>query len=342
MMNNIKKLLAATLAVAASVYASERVYLAPVDMVGLNQNFAAPSEKLMNAYIEDDGRFVLVNHSEEDSIKAGDRDAANKKAIEKNCSKFIIAEFTRLGENVITSFKLYDVNNESPVWTDRLKAKNPDDFDPIIQRVARNIGTKRKAVDDDDIFSVTEQETKSPKKKGISAYYGLKIVGELSLNPAAEMDAGLGFFMFYDAKNILFGFDWTMSNLTESEDRSRFTDIALNLYYPFGTKNITPFIGGGLAYSWRTAYLDTDGIKDRDGKRIDKEYEANGLSMDLGGGIIFNRASRVMVILQANYFVDFFATPEVELKETKQGFDVVKNKNYMNGFKFSLGLALGF
>ena len=145
MMNNIKKLLAATLAVAASVYASERVYLAPFDMVGLNQNFAAPSEKLMNAYIEDDGRFILVNHSEEDSIKAGDRDAANKKAIEKNCSKFIIAEFTRLGENVITSFKLYDVNNESPVWTDRLKAKNPDDFDPIIQRVARNIGTKRKA-----------------------------------------------------------------------------------------------------------------------------------------------------------------------------------------------------
>ena len=98
----IKKILAASLALAASIYATERVYMAPFNMIGLNENFALPAEKLLNTYIEDNKNFILLNYTEQDSVKAGDRVAANKKAIEKNCSKFIIAEFTRLGENVMS------------------------------------------------------------------------------------------------------------------------------------------------------------------------------------------------------------------------------------------------
>ena len=203
----IKKILAASLALAASIYATERVYMAPFNMIGLNENFALPAEKLLNTYIEDNKNFILLNYTEQDSVKAGDRVAANKKAIEKNCSKFIIAEFTRLGENVITSFKLYDVNNETAVWSDRLKAKNPDDFDPIIQRVARNIGTDKKATDDDDIYSVTEQETKVRRKKSMSSYIGGQITSMVPVNPNAKFEGGFGLFVLYDARNCLFGFD---------------------------------------------------------------------------------------------------------------------------------------
>ena len=256
-MNCIKKFFAATLALAASIYATERVYLAPFSMVGLNEDFGIAAEKLMNAYIDDNGRYVLVNHSEDDSVKVGDRESINQKAIEKNCTKFIMAEFTRLGENVITSFKLYDINNENVVWSDRLKAKNPDDFDPIIQRVARNIGTTKKATNDDDIYSVTEQETKKPRKKGVTSYWGGKIVGSLPLNPSeAKMDAGLGFFVLYDARDLLFGFDWTMSNLGESNDKPTLIDLTLSAFYPFTSSNISPFAGGGLSYSWRYTYYN--------------------------------------------------------------------------------------
>ena len=38
-MNCFKKFLVATLAFAASIYAAERVYLAPFSMVGLNEDF---------------------------------------------------------------------------------------------------------------------------------------------------------------------------------------------------------------------------------------------------------------------------------------------------------------
>ena len=329
MMRSIKKILAASLALAASVYAAERVYLAPFNMIGLNENFALPSEKLMSTYIEDNDKFVLVNYTEQDSIKAGDREAANKKAIEKKCSKFIFAEFTRIGETVITSFKLYDVNNESAVWSDRLKAKTPDDFDPIIQRVARNIGTKNKAVDDDDIYSVTEQETKSPKKKGLSSYIGGQITGMLSVNPKARFDAGFGIFLLYDAKNCLFGFDWSINNLDSKKSRSpTLSSLTLSAYYPFGTKNITPFIGGGLSYSRRTLELDTYSYKD------DDDIVASGMTGELGGGVILNRASRVMFVAQAKYFVDFFESP-TKIRDGK-----VK-EYYQNGLKLSLGLGFG-
>lgn len=349
MMNNIKKLLAASLALAASIYAAERVYLAPFNMVGLNESFALPAEKLMNAYIEDDNRFVLVNYTEEDSIKAGDRDAANKKAIEKKCSKFIMAEFTRLGENVITSFKLYDVNNESPIWNDRLKAKNPDDFDPIIQRVARNIGTKNKAVDDDDILSVTAQETKKLRKKSISSYLGAQVSLVTELNPDVQCDGGLGFFLFYDARNFLFSLNWSMNNIdAKGTSRPRLSALSLSGYYPFGTKNITPFIGGGLAYSRRTLDIDVDGF-DSD------EYDmtSSGVSVELGGGIIFNRASRIMFIADAKYFIDCFKSPflkSINEKKTNSNdsyyryqkeYDIKSQNNYLTGFKFSLGLAFG-
>ena len=337
-MNCFKTFFVAALAFAVSIYATERVYLAPFSMVGLNEDFGIAAEKLMNAYIDDNGRYVLVNYTEDDSVKVGDRESANKLAKDKNCTKFILAEFTRLGENVITSFKLYDVNNETPVWSDRLKAKNPDDFDPIIQRVAKNIGTKRKATNDDDIYTVTEQETKNPKKKGVTSYWGGKIVGSLPLNPSeAKMDAGLGAFVLYDAKELLFGFDWSMSNLGDTDDRTTLIDLTLSAFYAFNTSNISPFAGGGLSYSMRT----------NNDRRIDGHYvddaEANGISLQFGGGFLFNRASRVMFITQVNYFIDLFETPFIDVeKDAKGSFTVVEKKHYMNGFKFSLGLAIGF
>ena len=336
MKSNVKRMLGALLILVSTIYATERVYLAPFSMIGLNENFALPAEKLMNAYIEDNGRYILVNHTEEDSIKIGDRESANKIAIQKNCSKFILAEFTRLGENVITSFKLYDVNNESPVWSDRLKAKNPDDFDPIIQRVARNIGSTKKATDDSDIYSVTEQETKNPKKKGVSSYWGAKIMGALPLNPSeAKMDAGLGLFVLYDARELLFGFDWTMSNLGEDKNKTTLVDLALSVFYPFMSTNITPYAGGGLAYCWRT----NEGID-----RPSSEKTKSGLSLDLGGGVIFNRASRVMFMAQITYFIDFFETVFIKEVKDKNGYieGLETDKHYMNGFKFGLGLAIGF
>lgn len=336
-MNKLKLLIGIALIFAASLYAKERVYLAPFSMVGLKEDYALVTERLMNAYIEDNGRFILVLHSDEDSAKVSNLKDANAKAIEKNCTKIIMAEFTRVGENVITSFKLYDINKDAPIWSDRLKAANPDDFDPIIQRVARNIGTKHKATNDDDIYTVTEQETKKLKKKSINTYIGLNVVGALTFSPN-NGNGGLGLFAFYDAQNMFFSLDFSVTNLSEVQNEPSLIDLTLSLYYPFGTSNITPFAGGSISYSTRYTNTLTHVIDGEDDI-------GNGVSLRFGGGAVFNRASRILLIAQINYFIDLFETQFYEIKrdeDCKNEHDRTKEKKRIHGLRLSLGLAFGF
>ena len=330
-MNTLKTLLMAIFVFTAIIFAQERVYLAPFSMIGVNEDLGVAAEKLMNAYIDENGRYVLVNYAEDDSVTAGDYESINKAAIQKNCTKFIIAEFTRLGQNIITSFKLYDVNNEQPVWSDRLKAANPDDFDPIIQRVARNIGSKKKATDDSDIYTVTEQETKQPRKKGVSSYFGLNIVGDLELTPATNMLAGIGLFTLIDAYQIFFGVDFTLTNMGDELNKPTFYDFSLSVYYPFGSSNNTPFVGGGISYSWHITFDDNDELP-----YTPEELSTNGITGFVGGGILLNRASKVVFLLHAKYFIDFFKTPYVEETSSKK---FKMTDKHIQGLKFSIGIG---
>ena len=348
----MKKILLSVLVLAVALFAAEKVYLAPVGLTGMHGDYAVASSKLMKAYIEDDGRYILVVGSAEDGVTADNQAAVRQKATEKGCSKYIIAEFTRLGENVIMSFKLYSVDKEAPIWDDRLKARNPDDFDPIIQRVARNIGTKNKAVDDNDIYSVTEQETKTPKRKGVNSYIGMNVGGLMATQPEVEVFAGLDFFLMYDAQVILFGIDWDIYGMGD-DSRLDYMDLAISAYYPFGTKAITPFLGGGLAYS-KTEYESKIRLSDRNTDRNTYNYnystddydysdESSGLTGFIGGGVMFNRSSRVMFIAQAKYMINFYKNDIFSYKEQDDGSAVITSKDHtIQGLVFNVGIAYGF
>ena len=56
----MRKILLSVLALAVALFAAEKVYLAPVGLTGMHDDYAVASSKLMKAYIEDDGRFILV------------------------------------------------------------------------------------------------------------------------------------------------------------------------------------------------------------------------------------------------------------------------------------------
>lgn len=346
---SLKNITLALLTTAAAAFATEKVYLAPVSLTGLHAEYATITSKLMKTYMEDDGRFNLVVGTDEDSVNVEKQETIRNKAIDKGCGKYIIVEFTRLGENVITSFKLYKTSSDAPIWTDRLKAKNPDDFDPIVQRVSRNIGTKNKATDDSDIYSVTQQETKKPRRKGVSTYLGVGIGGFLSFTPEVNMSAGPDFFVRYDAGSLLFGLDWSIHGGFPAEDnydKVQLMSFALSVYHPFGTKNIAPYVGGGFAYtSSSLGYKPDEDVNTRSyyyDDDDDDEYNNSGLAAFVGGGVLFNRASRVVVFLEAKYMIDFYKTSGMEVKKTSNGTEQVEHNATLNGFNFGLGLAFGF
>ncbi|WP_290738665.1 outer membrane protein [Fibrobacter sp. UBA3718] len=362
----IRSILISAAIFAAYATAAEKVYMPPVGTTNIHSDYGIAAQKLMKTYIEDDGRFILIEGTVEDSVDISKPETLNNKAVSKGCSKILIAEFTRLGENVILSFKLYNTGSEAPIWQDRLKAANPDDFDPIIQRVARTIGTKQKATNDQDIYNVTQNETKQPKRMKAYSYFGLGLGGMVPLSPSVDMAPGLNVFGMYDTQSFLIGLDanfWGMSD----DSRYNYLDFAISAYYAFGRKFIAPYIGGGMNYSAVDYNTDVtvhskvtrydSSIKDYKTTEEDtkKSYSdsKSGIGAFVGGGVMLNRASNIVLFAEAKYFVNFYKLAEPKDEITDEEWNKYdswdsdsdlpsKSRKLFQGFMFNLKLGYGF
>ena len=328
----MKKLLVAMLTLAVSLFAAEKVYLAPISVVGMHNDYGIVASKLMKAYMEDDGRFILVVGTAQDSVNVDNQSGVREKAVSLGCSKYILAEFTRLGENVLTSFKLYNTSSDAPIWDDRLKAANPDDFDPIIQRVARNIGTKQKATKDDDIYSVTQKETEDLTRKSVYSYWGLSLGAFFAMQPDVDALAGFTFSLHYDFGYLLADLDCSYYGL---DNPLKIGMISLSAYYPFGSRSLAPYLGGGIGIGYTSYDSDTDFYyKDTD--------EHSGMSGFLGGGLLINRNSKLVLNLSVRYMLNFYKTKNYEERKNDEGKTVVEKSHAINGISLNFGIVRGF
>ena len=361
----IRTIIAFATIFSVSTFAAEKVYMPPVGTTNIHSDYGIAAQKLMKTYIEDDGRFVLVEGTATDSVDINNYESVKNKATAKGCSKVLLAEFTRLGDNVILSFKFYNTSSDTPIWQDRLKAANPDDFDPIIQRVARNIGTEEKATTDQDIYNVTENETKLPKRKKVNSYFGVGIGGMVPLSPVVDMDPGFVLFGMYDTQSLLFGIDLDLWGLSD-DSRYNDVDIGISLYYPFGRKFIAPYVGGGITYSsvsfnsdvkYRTTESSYDyDIQEYKTRTVTKtstySYEKTGIGMYAGGGVMVNRASSIALFIEAKYFVNFYKLEQPMDEVTENEWNAYdswdskdlpsKKSKLFQGFTFDVKIGYGF
>lgn len=321
-------------------FAVEKVYLAPIGLVGLHPDYALASAKLMKAHMEIDGRFLLTTSSPEDSVTSTQQQKISEIAKSKGCTKYIIAEFTRLKENAILSFKLYNVGEEAPIWDDRLKAYAPDDFDDIIQKVSKAIGTKNKAAKESDYYSTSEQNNTIPKYKGQSTYMGFSLGGIMPIVPEFELDAGFNIFLLHDAQNILFSLDFDSYGISDASNYS-FLDISISISYPFTKKIITPFAGGGISYS--SGKYEYDGMEEYNSYNDYSVSKDGGLSAFATSGVVFNRTKRAIILLRLNYILNIYKNTSYKVeKDSKSGYDIIRKKNLIHGPSVNLGIGYGF
>ncbi|MBR4785188.1 MAG: hypothetical protein IK012_08045 [Fibrobacter sp.] len=360
----IRTLVAIAAIFTVSTFAAEKVYMPPVGTTNIHNDYGIAAQKLMKTYIEDDGRFVLIVGTASDSVDIGNFETVKKKATEKGCSKILIAEFTRLGEHVILSFKLYNTSNESPIWQDRMKAANPDDFDPIIQRMARTVGTKEKATTNQDIYNVTEQENKRRKHLKAYSYFGVGLGGMLPLSPSVEMVPGIDIFGMYDTQSFLIGLDVSLRGIDEQSSYV-YGDFEISAYYAFGRKFIAPYLGAGMNYAaveYTSEVSHSNIVEEYDRStnnirtttRTEKESytdSKSGIGAFVGGGLMFNRASNIVLFLEAKYFVNFFKLTEAKREVSNEqwndyyfnNIDLPSESNkLLQGFMFNLKIGYGF
>lgn len=304
----------------ASVFASERVYMPLFELTNIHEDYQYATSKLFQRYADKDGRYEVVIPAQTDSLQTQPSKADVQKTAErKGCTKFILADLTRLGETVVVTLSLYGTQSGNLLWSDAMKAAGPNDLDPILERMAKNIGTENVASKTDDIYTVTQKEETKLRKKRANKSFGFGIMGFTMLNnPGPRFQPGLEIFWSYDSRNIFFQIDGSFNFYSDSEDYT-YTDyyndertisvdetlvnlsLGLSAYYPFLDGSSTPFLGGGVSFTSTVTSYDSDSYYyDEDGD------SKTGLWVRVGGGYLFNRTSTVTFRIRAEYAISTY------------------------------------
>ncbi len=285
----------------ACALAAERVYLPDFELTNIHADYRAAATKLFQRYAEKDGRYEIVTQEASDSLsQSPSRERIQQVARSRDCAKFVRGDMTRIGETVVVTVSLYDAQTGNLAWSDAMKAKTPDDIDPILERMGKNIGTGRGASESDDIYSVTRKETETLRKKKTNRYFGFGIIGFLQIpEPGPQFEPGLDFFWLYDSRNLLLELDCSFDYYSENDGETSFWDFLLGIsaYYPILDRSTTPIVGGGVSYGFSYASYE----KSHDYYSTSEIDDNSGILLRAGGGILLNRTSNVILQIRAEY-----------------------------------------
>ncbi len=311
--------------------AQKKVFMPWFETINLKADFKVSTTKLLKGYMENTGKYQVINQSASDTLiyTMDDLETAKLAAKAKNAQYLVMGTLNRLGEMVIVNVQMFDVNTGTKVWFDQLKALTPDDLDPILQRVGQNIGSEVKATTIDDIYSVTNQESQELKKKESNNSFGIGINGMalMGQQSSAYPPSGLSLSWSFDSRDYIFDIKpfWLFSK------EANLIGLNLEMNKPLYNKSTTPFVGGGISFS-RT---------DLNYKAYDPNYgsltnntSGYGLMVNAGGGYIFNRTGSTSVRVSANYVQGFYdVSAESFYNHATQSF-IKRSDGYTYGILF--------
>ncbi|MBM2814525.1 MAG: hypothetical protein HW421_1287 [Ignavibacteria bacterium] len=279
------------------ILAAEKVYFPQFELINVHSDYRYSTSKLLKNYVDEQGSFTIVMSQKNDStLSQLPINQIQELAKAADCPYFLVGDLNRMGETVIISITLYNTSDASQRWKDRLKASSPDDMDPILQKIARQIGTEKKAGADGDIYSVTDYESRQLKQMKSINSFGMALGGTVFMSDAFTEDpfsAGGGIFWLYDARTLLFEIHGQMY----FTGNSYMTNISIEAYKPLESLANSFFIGGGLGLG-HTSYDSSE----NNSVFSDPDYTGDGLMLILGGGYIFGRTSSVSLRIHAKYF----------------------------------------
>lgn len=322
------------------VQSQEKVYMPYIEVLNMHPDYQYSVSRLFVSYIQqNNSKFEIVLPNRPDSGLYYETPAiARENAARIQAPYYIIADMNRIGETVIVSLGLYKTADGSKVWFDMLKAQNPEDLDPIMLRLAKNMGTPVKASDAGDIYSVTQYDSKELNRQQANFNYGISVGGSKPFFSADDNFAtGFGLHGTYDARYMLI-------DMNASFHFSHLDIIGLNLnvYHPFSSSRNTPFIGGGMGFgsmSYRYEYPDNSSWNSSG--KTSTAVRGSGLVIQGGGGYILNRNSNVQIRLTAQAYYSLFDIKNYSTWLYDEVPDYYK-KRFNNPFGIAFNMAILF
>jgi hypothetical protein len=243
--------------------------LSPLEGINVGPGHVAAAQQVLKDHLATLGQAVVP-------LEAGVADPAAA-AREKGAVAVLRGTLTRLGQKVKVTVTLQPL--EGAPRSAALDAASPEDLDPVLMRIARNL-VSGAPLADARINEVTEQEADPYKRRRANSYFGVNVTGTLARTSRySSFLSGPGVYWLYDARtffgDINFGFSFDQSS--DDAERGSWTAFTVGLLYPFLDRDFTPFAGGGVGYG----SLTVDGI------------HGSGLLLYGDVGAIFGRSSSV-------------------------------------------------
>lgn len=312
-----------------------------VEVLNIHTDYQYTISKLFKTYVDNNGKYEILLPYKSDTLYFKETFEESKlKAAALNAPYFIIGELNRIGETVIVVFSMYKTSDGTKVWSDLLKAQSPEDLDPIIYKISKNIGTENKAASDSDIYNVTEYDSKELNKINANLNFGISVGGTFPfVNEDDKSGAGFGLMASYDVRDIIFDIG---GNAYFSSIDMYYLSLKVN--YPFAEKRHTPYLGGGLGFGGMNIKKEYEyEVKQKDyltGDTTTYTYtetgrkRGNGLMLFAGGGYILNRNSNVQLRIGGDVFFSLFDIDKFTQWNTSQ------SKASINDIKAPIGIII--
>ncbi|MEO9477458.1 MAG: hypothetical protein ABJG41_18070 [Cyclobacteriaceae bacterium] len=269
-----------------TAHTQEKVYFPYFEMINVHGGYQYSTSKLLKTYIDNAGRYQLIlpPKQEEGDYFPETFAETRENALAQGAPFFLTGEMNALEDIMIVSIGLYRTDDGQLIWSDLLKAASLDDLDPILILLSKAVGTKTKASQMEDIYSVSEFETNELTKKDASSTFGVYIGGVHTFHPNVRnnFSSGFGAKISYDLRDLIL--DLNGEFYFGDVD---VLDFNLSALYPFTQGRKTPFVGGGLGYGSHRITQDEASFAPSE--------NAKGLLGYAHAGYIFSRTSNVQL-----------------------------------------------
>lgn len=254
--------------------------LVPIDAVNVHPGHVAAAQRVLEGHLDALGQRFVV-------LEAGVKDPAVA-AREKGAAAVLRCALTRIGQRVKVWMRLEPL--EGAPRTAALDAGSPEDLDPVLLRLARQL-TSGPAAGDARIGEVTEKEEDVYGRKTASSYVGITVGGTFGgASGGGDALGGLGVYWLYDARTFLADIQAAFGVSQRPSGGGGFAGLTIAGLYPLADRDLTPFVGAGLGF----ARLELDG------------HSGTGVEVFGDAGVLLGRTSTVHFRADLKPFVTTF------------------------------------
>lgn len=247
------------------------------------------------------------------------RGAAVDQALAAGGDVAIVLHVTRLGSTLHARLVAYATADDRLLFAERMPAKDADDLDRVLERLVQSMVSGRPTVETAELHTVTAVEATAPLKRASTHTFGLSI-GEVAPHKGDSIP-GFGVYWLYDSRSFLADVAIAFHS---SDSRGDFT-VGIGAYYPFGSGDFAPYLGGGARWS-ASDYGEGHGT---------------GIQLYAAVGAIAFRLGSVQIRAQLEAFINAYRTELLAESYNVEtgGYDVTSTTGLGRGGAVSVGLG---